>query len=132
MGTWGAGNFDNDSAMDYMGEIEEELVTRIEDILKDEDRCALEEDGEGILMPTIVMLSTLSEHCRLGVPNRATVQRWKEQYLAVFDEQIDGFDPQPSYKEARRAVIEATFLKLEGQAYDFETRQAWFAPKNDS
>ena len=36
METWGAGNFDNDSAMDYLGEIEEELVTRIEDILQDE------------------------------------------------------------------------------------------------
>src|SRR5262249_31322174 len=106
MGTWGAGNFDNDSALDYMGEVEEELVRRIEDILADEDRCALDEDGEGVLMPTLEMLSVLHEQCHLGLPERETVQRWKAQYLAVFDDQIDGLDPKPGYKEARRAIIE--------------------------
>jgi hypothetical protein len=126
VGTWGAGNFDNDSALDYMGEVEEFLINRIEEILADEDRCALDEDGEGVLMPTLNIMSVLHEHCRLGLPERETVLRWKAQYLFVFDEQIDGFDPKPGHREARRAIIEATFLKLEAQAWDFAQRQEWF------
>lgn len=129
MGTWGAGNFDNDSAMDYVGEFEHELVARIEDILADEDRCALDEEGEGVLMPTLEILSTLFEHCHFGLPERETVQRWKTQYLAVYDEDIDYLTLSQEFKEARRAAIEATFLKLEAQAYDFETRLEWIGKK---
>ena len=59
MGAWGAGNFDNDSAIDYLGEIEEELVTRIEDILQDEDRCALDAEynqqgGKNMALPQVM------------------------------------------------------------------------------
>ena len=123
MGTWGSGNFDNDSACDYLGEVEHELVERIEEILADEDRCALDEEGDGVLMPTLQMLSVLHEHCRMGLPEPATVKRWKVKFLAVYDEQIDGFEPVPGHKEARRGVIEATFLILEAQAIDLEHRQ---------
>src|ERR1043166_9009468 len=100
LGTWGAGNFDNDRALDYAGEVEEELVSRIEEILADEERCALDEEGEGVLMPTVEMLSVLHEHCRLGLPERETIQRWKAQYLSVFDEHIDGFDSKPGDRKS--------------------------------
>lgn len=43
MGTWGAGNFDNDSALDYKDSIEDEFINRIEEILADDDRSALDE-----------------------------------------------------------------------------------------
>jgi hypothetical protein len=126
MGTWGSGNFDNDNAMDYMNEVKDELIGRIEECLVDDDSCALDEDGEGVLMPTLEILSVLAEHCRLGLPELETIQRWKARYLAVYDDSIDGLEPKPGYKEARRAMIEATFLKLEAQAYDYQSQLEWF------
>ena len=126
MGTWGSGNFANDSAQNYMNDFEDQLVQQIEDILADEERYALEEEGEGVLMPTVEILSVLHEHRFIGLPERETILRWKEQYLAAFDDQIDGFEPKAGYKESRRAVIEATFLKLEAQAWDYAEKQKWF------
>lgn len=108
-----------------MSEIEDELTERIESILADEDRRELDEEGEGVLMPTLEMMSVLCEHCGLGLPEVETLRRWKEQYLAVFDDSIDGLEPAEGYKEARRAMIEATFLKLEAQAYDYRSRLEW-------
>lgn len=131
MGTWGAGNFDNDGALDYVGEVEHELVRRIEEILADEDRRALDEEGESVLLPTVEMLSVLHEHCRFGLPQLETVRRWKVRYLATFDEQIESLGPRPGFAEARRGVIEASFLKLEAQAWDAEKRNQWFAPKEE-
>jgi hypothetical protein len=122
MGTWGAGNFDSDNALDYMSEVEEELIDKIEARLADEEGFDISEDGDGVVMPTLEMLSVLHEHCRLGLPEVDTVRDWKERYLAFFDDQIDGYDPQPGYKEARRTMIEATFMKLEAQAWDYEKR----------
>jgi hypothetical protein len=112
-----------------MGEVEEELVGKIEEILADEDRCSLDEDGEGVLMPTLSMLSVLHEHCKVGLPEVETIRRWKDCYLAVFDESIDDLEPQPGYKESRRAMIEATFLMLEAQAYDYQKQLEWFDRK---
>ena|SRR5579872_5759533 len=119
MGTWGAGNFDSDAALDYIGEVTGAIEARIEACLADEDASALDEDGEGVLMPSVALLSVLHEHCKAGPPKPEAVLRWKRQYLAIFDDQIDDLDPVPGYKEERRAVIEGTFDRLAAQAADF-------------
>ncbi len=118
MGTCGAGNFENDSALDYMGEVVDDLEAKIDSILADEDLSALDE--EGVLMPTVVMLSLLTDHCHAPSPGLDKVRRWKQQYLAIYDDQIDGFDPTPGHAEARRQVIAETFAKLEAQAVEFD------------
>ena len=116
MGTWGAGNFQNDSAGDYMDEVSKMFVDRIEECMADGDCRALDEMGEALIMPSVVILSTLHTHCYGALPPVGTVRRWKQTYLQVFDDEIDELKPAEGYKEERRAVIESTFATLEAQA----------------
>ena len=119
MGTWAAGNFDSDGALDYVGEIMDGLAARINGVFADEDESRLDEDGEAVIMPSVDIISVLHEHCRAAPPKRDVVTDWKTRYLALFDEQIGGLDPDGDYAAERRAVIEATFTKLENQARAF-------------
>ncbi|BDI28223.1 hypothetical protein CCAX7_002740 [Capsulimonas corticalis] len=119
MGTWGAGNFDSDGALDYISGVVDDLEGKIEDILTDEDRSALDEEGEGVLVPSVAILSALHETVQAPTPEPAVVARWRAQYLAIYDGQIDDLDPDDGYKDERRQVIQSTFDKLETQAQAF-------------
>jgi hypothetical protein len=121
MGTWGEDNFANDAALDFVGDLIASLKRRIEEIFE-EDTCSLDEDGEAELMPTVAIISLLCEHYDVGPPREEDVRRWREQYLRVFDAQIDDLliDPQSDFKAKRRRVIEETFAKLERQS-----RESW-------
>jgi hypothetical protein len=119
MGTWGAGNFDNDGARDWLGEVMTRLEREIDACLATPGRADLDEDGEGVLMPTVAILTVLAEHCDAPPPVAVTVRTWRAAYLAIFDDQIDDLEPAPGFKDERRQVIEATFAKLEAQALAF-------------
>ncbi len=120
MGRWGSGNFESDGALDYMGEVSDELAARIEDILAAADRSALDEEGEDILMPSVAVLSALHEHCHAPTPKPGAVRRWRRAYLAIFDDQINGLAPgDDGFKQERREVIDGTFGKLESQSVAF-------------
>ncbi|MBV9469156.1 MAG: DUF4259 domain-containing protein [Abitibacteriaceae bacterium] len=122
MGTWGSGNFENDGALDYVGSIIVELRSRIERCLADEDAVALDEEGEAVVVPSVQIIALLCEHCKAAPPEASVVARWKDEYFAVFDEQIDSLEPKPGFKERRRAVILATFDHLEKEATEFWSR----------
>lgn len=122
MGTWGSGNFENDGALDYVGSIIDELSARIETCLADEESVALDEEGEAVVVPSVQIIALLCEHCKAAPPEADVVARWKEEYLAVFDEQIDHLDPVVGFKERRREVILATFDHLEKEATNFWSR----------
>src|SRR5262249_10270322 len=59
------------------------------------------------------------------LPPPETVAEWKRKYLQVWDDGIDGMDPDPDYKKQRREVLVATFDRgerlargrYEGKAY---------------
>jgi hypothetical protein len=119
MGTWGPGSFQSDGALDYVGEVIDSLVARIEEILDDEGRVALDEEGEAVLVPSVHIIGLLVEHCRAAPPKPATVKEWHKKYLKVFDDQIDGLSPTGNFEAERRKVIEDTFAKLEAIAQDF-------------
>lgn len=119
MGTVGTGNFDNDGAMDYLGEIVEDLIETIEGCFTDEGTVRLDEGGEDILMPTVELLAILAEQCGASSPEPSIVAEWRDKYLESFDQQIEGLDPAPGYREERRGVIERTFTRLEQQAHQF-------------
>ena len=116
MGTWGLGNFENDSAMDFIDEEIDRHVAAIEAIFADGDRFRLDEDAEGELMPRVAILSFLCRDCG-GVFNTAPghmadVGAWKARYLQMYDDQIDGMEPRGDFKAQRRAVIADTFDRL--------------------
>lgn len=118
MGTWAAGNFDSDGALDYVGEIIDQLTNTIASCLE-EGNAGLDEGGESELMPSVAIIKVLSEHCGAAPPKPDVIQSWRNQYLAIYDEQIDGLDPDPAYKVERRATIDTTFRELVALSEEF-------------
>lgn len=72
-------------------------------------------------MPTVEMISVLCDWCHGAPPRPAVVQRWKRQYLEIYDAQIDGLLPPggDSFGPERGAHIVRTFDRLELLATDF-------------
>jgi hypothetical protein len=92
------------------------LVATIKEVMADDERLDLDEDGETLLMPSVEVLALLCERYNAPPPKPATVKQWATRYLAVFDRGIDHFEPAQGYKVGRRKVIENTFRWLEGLA----------------
>lgn len=101
MATWAEGNFDSDSAMDFVSDIARELRKEMSPPEEVEDL--------GLVMAAVAMLQTLVEHCHAPAPKIAEIESLRKQVLSVYDEQIDGLDPDDDFKEKRRGVIEKTF-----------------------
>ena len=57
----------------------------------------------------------MSKTCftRACCPTPSTVAGWRSLYLDVWDNGIDGLDPDPEYKRKRREVIIETFDRIE-------------------
>jgi hypothetical protein len=128
MGTWGPGNFDSDQAMDYVSEVVDGFVETVEQQFA-QGRASLDDQGEGRLMPTVEMIGVLCDWCQGGPhairvvapPDPGVVRRWRQRYLEIYDEQIDGL-LQPGkdhFGPERRAHIVRTFDRLELLATDF-------------
>ena len=120
MGTWGEDNFANDGARDYLSFLTAQLVARINEVVNHPDRIAPDEDGEGMLMPSVEVLALLCERYAAAPPRPATVRQWHEKYLAVFDRDI-GLAPSKEFATARRKVVENTFRWLEGLAESYHS-----------
>ncbi len=116
MGTFAADNFGNDGARDYLAGLTARLVATISEIMADESRLALDEDGETMLIPSVEILALLCERYDSHPPRPETVRQWAQKYLELFDRTIDSLHPKPGYKAARRKVIDKTFRWLESLA----------------
>ncbi len=114
MGTWGNGTFENDAALDFINEQIDRYIRLIEAIFGDEQRFQLDEDAEGMLIPSVEILLALCEHCHGVLPETLDIGAWKTRYLEMFDSQIDALEPTPAFKQERRTVVAATFDKLRG------------------
>jgi hypothetical protein len=122
MGTWGPGNFDDDSARDYLGEVilrYEKLVERIlaGDIPNEEtDFDNVLDAGEHCLLPAVEMICVLHEALASDyLPLPETVVRWAEHYPRQVDPLMREIDPsgyETWYATKRRPVISATFDRL--------------------
>jgi hypothetical protein len=58
VGTWGTGNFDNDAALDYVHDLLDELIERINSCFEG-DGADLDEGGESRLIPSVFMITLL-------------------------------------------------------------------------
>ncbi len=120
MGIWDEGVFDNDGASDYVADLVEQMEARIEQILADDDRSMLDEEGDSVLVPTVELICIICTHVNTPTPRLEVVRHWQEKYLGIYDDQIDNFEPQSEYKLNRRIVIEDTFQRLALLAQSWE------------
>jgi hypothetical protein len=111
MGAWGAGNFDNDGARDYLHEVVAFLLDKINYALQD-DLIEPDELGESELVPSVDLLALLCEQRHARPPEPNVVKEWKERYLACWDtDDIDEWVTE-DFKLERRKIIEETFNRL--------------------
>ncbi|HKI34164.1 MAG TPA: DUF4259 domain-containing protein [Gemmataceae bacterium] len=107
MGTWGAGNFSDDNALDWLGSLVDELVADIDKgMARPEAICG------HWLAAQIEVLALLCEQLNAVPPTPQEVTAWRKTYLQTWEAEIDDYDPDPEYKAKRREVIDSTFARL--------------------
>lgn len=116
MGTWGAGNFDNDTAADHVSQMVSRLVQEITEAIEDPSSLEPDEYG-GTMVPCNVELLTLIAKqgwtgAELNAVAVSNVRVWKSVYMGVWEQSIDELDPKALWKIERRQVLEQTFDAL--------------------
>lgn len=114
MGTWAAGPFGNDQAMDWIGETLAGLMEPIDAFLEepeidetfDEAFAALAVINEVIELSGARPWDDEASDVRAATPITTAL-------LKCFDEQIDGMQPDPDYKAEQRAALVATCKRFE-------------------
>lgn len=114
MGTWGPGNFDDDTVADGLGAMTDELIAKIAESFADEDddtELQPDEWGGSMVPAWLEILTDIGSAGRVGAtfPPSVTIEAWGDRYLRVWDEYIDELDPDEDYRTDRRQVLVATF-----------------------
>ena len=122
MGTWGSGNFENDTAADFLSELTDEWIEAINEAMGSPE--GLEPDEyTGVTVPCLVeILVTIAQKGFTGsqLPEPEVAQEWKKTYLEVWDGYIDELEPEEDYKIKRRECLSETFDSLIRLAKDRE------------
>ncbi|WP_144127602.1 DUF4259 domain-containing protein [Catellatospora sichuanensis] len=115
MGTWGSGNFDDDTAADHLSMLTDRLIREIAEAMSG-DPVGIEPDEYwGVAVPCNLELLHLIASRNLvgaGLPDPEVIADWKTRFLGVWEQAIDGLEPVPGFKEQRRAVLVQTFDQL--------------------
>ncbi|NMM90883.1 DUF4259 domain-containing protein [Rhodococcus sp. SRB_17] len=115
MGTWGSGNFDDDTAADHLSDLTGRLVDEVTTAMSG-DLVDIEPDEYwGVAVPCnleLLHLIAQQRHVGVSLPDPETIVGWKVRFLAVWDGAIDGLEPKPDYKVQRREVLVRTFDQL--------------------
>jgi hypothetical protein len=121
MGVWGAGNFDGDLPRDFLAGMVYRWERLIGAVLAGDTpdeaadyRFDLRLDScEACAMPTVEVLIAVAERLNPDyLPSAETIERWRSQYLGLFDREAGSWDTDPEHEAERRAVIDATFSRL--------------------
>ncbi len=125
MGTWGAGNFENDTAAEHLIALCKPLVEQIRNAVAQPELMEPDEYDSDVFMANIEILAVLganigrTEKSRIGgmifpfpFPPTKEIKQWKTEYLRVWDNYIDKLEPQGDHKSRRRRVIIETFDRL--------------------
>lgn len=113
MGTWGTGNFEDDTSADFLSEYTYDLIKEIEEIIKQKEEIEPDE-YEGIILPCkIEILTMITEKNFVGCscPTIEKVDFWLTKYLSVYDEYYTLYTDNINFIKQRREVIKNTFSK---------------------
>jgi hypothetical protein len=115
MGTWGAGNFDDDTAADHLSILTGRLRAEVGKAI-DAGAGEIEPDEYGgVAVPcNVELLALIAEQRWVGtmLPSLEVAEAWKKKYLDVWDGYIDELEPSEEWKKERRAVLVQTFDRL--------------------
>ena len=84
MGVSGAGNFQNDEAMDYTHELVDQMIEQIEATVASEYGMYPDEPDNFIMMCNVELIWLIGQHTGLSLPEAATV----EAFLACADARL--------------------------------------------
>lgn len=115
MGTWGSGNFENDTAADHLSILMDRLITEVADAMAGAPVEIEPDEYGGVVVPAnLELLSLLARQGYVGasLPEVEVVEEWKKAYMAVWEGYIDNLAPAPGHKEERRTVLIRTFDEL--------------------
>lgn len=120
MGVWGAGNFDNDMAGEFLDELKMQLIRNVEEAISHNMDIDLDEQFDGLVMPSVDVLITICEQYEVSpMLDTTKVTQWKKFFLSYYNTTIDQYGAKEPYKQNRRKVIEQTFDKLEALSREY-------------
>ncbi|RZT77821.1 uncharacterized protein DUF4259 [Micromonospora violae] len=115
MGSWGNGNFDNDTAADHLGILTDRLIAEVAEAMSG-DPVEIEPDEYwGVAVPcNLELLHLIAQQNYVGanLPDPDTIADWRTKFLTVWEGAIDDLEPTPDHKEQRRAYLVRTFDQL--------------------
>src|SRR4051794_29360553 len=125
MGTWGHGNFENDTAAEHLIMLCKPLIEQLRNAVAHPKMMRPDEyDGE-VFMANIEILAVLGENIgrtQKGFPGDLVfpfpfpagteIQKWKRKYLKIWDGYIEKLRPSADYRRKRRRLIIQTFDRL--------------------
>ncbi|MEV0495276.1 DUF4259 domain-containing protein [Streptomyces atratus] len=115
MGTWGAGNFDSDTAADHLAAPADRLVTEVTEAMSGDPVEFEPDEYRGVAVPcNLELLLVLARQGWVGaiLPSPEMIRTWQEKFLAVRERTIDGLEPKLAYKDERSAILNETFEPL--------------------
>ena len=113
MGTWAHGNFDNDTALDWLGEVAGKLLHEIAEAMNSPESLEAGEWDSDTVPCKAELLCVMSENgMRPNWPEASVLEQWKNIYLSAWESSIDDLDPDADYKIKRRTVLEETFDRM--------------------
>ena len=119
MGTWSHGNFDNDTALDWLSDITSQLLDEITEAM-DSPECLEADELDADVVPCkIELLCTMAENGMSPIwPDVHLLEEWKSTFLRVWDESIDSLEPDEDYKRDRRQTLVNTYDRMIALARD--------------
>lgn len=123
MGAWGAGNFEQDNALDFLWrEVQHPLVRQVETMLADPASGQADDPYSGPIMAAVELLAVLAEQVNAVPPEPVVVARWRDTFLPAWDRTCLDVYFRAEDAAARREVIVATFERLAALAAKWHTR----------
>lgn len=110
MGVSGAGNFEDDSALDQLGHFVQGIVDEIESAIENES-LEPDEDAGAWLPCQVEILTLLSTKFGATLPPAATIEHWRDEYISAWEEYIDELEPDDDYRADRRSTLDRTFVE---------------------
>jgi hypothetical protein len=112
MGTWGPGSFDNDTAADGLADLTGKVVAQVTAAFAGDDTALEPDEFTGAMVTAwldVLVLLDAQGWPGAMMPAESDLIGWRERFLRIWGDTIDGLGPSEQYRTARRVAIEQSF-----------------------